>query len=278
MPGATAALKRLDALTARDTGPQAVAAPGSAAELLTRFLAAQGQRPDAWQLGFLADRSALRLAVVSRQCGKSTCIAADCIHYMTTTPGVLVLLVSNGADQAKELLVRLKAMLTFTGVRPTASSAGALELPNGSRAVCAAPTDKAVRGWTAHKLVCDEGADIPDAVWDAAYATVNATRGQVTAIGSAKAPAGWFHEAATDAGKGWSSRVVTINDLARFTADEIAAKRRAARSDTAFQREYLSQFVGLDGAYFDRTQFQAAADAGDALADRFRKFQERQAA
>lgn len=274
MASSAAALKALDAIRDRQaghhTGP-ALTVPATAADLLCRYLAAEGQRPDAWQLDFIADRSALRLAVVSRQCGKSTTVAADCVHFMTATPGRLVLLVSNGADQAKELLVRLKSMLTFTGIRPTASSAGALELPNGSRALCVAPTDKAVRGWTAHKLVCDEGADIPDDVFDAAYATVNATRGQVTAIGSAKAPAGWFHEAFTDADKGWSSRRITIHDLSRFTPDEVAAKRAAMRP-VQFQREYESLFLGADGAYFDSTQFQAAADAGAALADQFAQY------
>jgi hypothetical protein len=116
-----------------------------------------------------------------------------------------------------------------------------LLLPNHSRILALPGSAHTNRGYSAHLLIFEEAAFIPDPVFAALTPSVAATGGAIWLISSAGAPTGFFYE------------IWTHPDLpyTRFQADATQCPRispqhldeaRAALGELRFRREYLCEF------------------------------------
>ncbi|MEM4648609.1 MAG: terminase family protein [Nitrososphaerota archaeon] len=126
-----------------------------------------GFKPYPYQEKFLDDPSRRIIVCSGRQVGKSTSAAAKALHFATTRAGSTCLIVSATLRQS---------MITFEKIRRFAensilryslrrSSGSTIELENGSR-IIALPCGRGdtLRGYTAHLLVLDEAAFMPEKV------------------------------------------------------------------------------------------------------------------
>jgi len=233
-------------------GLAAMAVAASPAALLTVALQARGHTPDPWQIKALESR-APRLAIcAARQLGKSSVVAVRALWEAAYRPRSLALVVSASETQARELLARVGELLPVVGEHASGleESRRELRFANGSRIAALPSSSRAVRGYSAHLLILDEGAFLPDASYYSATATTTATGGALLATSSAGFPAGWFYSAMTDPRQGFERITVTAYDVSRISAETIEAKRRSM-TDDAFRREYLSEFVGAAGSVFE---------------------------
>jgi hypothetical protein len=97
------------------------------------------------------------------------------------------------------------------------------------------------RGYSAHLLLFEEAAFVPDPVFTALLPSIAATDGALWLISSAGAPAGFFYDI-------WTRRDLPY---VRFKADATQCPRitrehleeaRLALGDLRFRREYLCEF------------------------------------
>lgn len=104
------------------------------------------------------------IAMISRQCGKSTCAAAYILWYAMFNPDSLVLVASKTHNDAMEIMHRVRYAYESL---PNHIRAGAMtynkksiEFDNGSRIISQATTENTGRGLSISLLFCDEMAFI----------------------------------------------------------------------------------------------------------------------
>lgn len=69
-----------------------------------------------------------------------------------------------------------------------------MELGNGSRIIALPGSEKTVRSYSAHLVVCDESGEVPDDLFaEAATPSVAMTEGDIIAVGTPRGARGWFY-------------------------------------------------------------------------------------
>jgi terminase large subunit-like protein len=132
------------------------------------------------------------LVLVCRQGGKSTAAGCAAAHRALYQPGSVIVIISHAQHQATEVRRKAEQFLRIAvpGLEPTSNTETRIELPNGSR-VIALPADPAtIRGYTAHLLLFDEAARVPNELFAAAQPMLAATGGRTIALTTPAGPRG----------------------------------------------------------------------------------------
>lgn len=214
------------------------------------FVAAVNGEPERWQREVLLSTAERELLVCSRQVGKSTTAGSKAAHVAAYEPGSLVLVIGPTQRQADLLLSRVRNTLRrLTTLTQTSSTSVTTEA--GSQVV-SLPGDAPdnIRGYSAARLlVVDEAARVSDAAWTAVAPMVG-PGGQVLALTTPDARAGWCWEAWSDPDSGWKRVKVTAHDSALWPPERIEAKRREL-SPQGFRCEIECEWVGTEHGVFD---------------------------
>jgi phage FluMu gp28-like protein len=134
------------------------------------------------QRKFVDDRSQYKIAVTTRQWGKSTCTSGEAVHDALTDPGTKWVCMSAGERQSVEWLSKAKEWLAAykMGIEDIAEDRGGLAegllrsseivLANGSRIIAIPANPSTARGYSAN-IILDEFAyqEDPDAIWGAMF-------------------------------------------------------------------------------------------------------------
>lgn len=181
------------------------------------------------------------LVLKGRQIGMSTAGAALAISIARSGAGRDAVIVSPTMKQSTEVAMKSRLGLWNLGEKLPQDSSSMLRLENGSRIVSLAGTDRAVRGWSAHLLVVDEAAWVPELTWAAARPMVSATKGRVIVQSTPGLPVGWFFDLWNATPREWLRMKVRSDEVASVSAEFLAAERESM-SAALFSQEYLAEF------------------------------------
>lgn len=207
------------------------------------------------------------ITLKARQLGFSQAVALYA-GRVARKPGNVVLLISQGQEEAYELLRKVRISVTEHKTNPailTRDGSGIIELAGGGRVIALPSTAKAGRGYTAKLVVTDEAAFHPFARSNyAGYKNTIADGGQHIVISTANGTTGWFAEqwqAAIHDESGYAPRFYPW--YARPGRDEAwyyREKRDFQGMQEIFRQENPATadeaFVGLQGLVYP--QFSAA--------------------
>jgi len=225
-----------------------------------------GFRPDPFQEELL--RPGLRKALLCchRGAGKTEIIAVRAAHHCATVEGALVLVASETAEKAAELIQRTVGHLATAGIRVRADRLRrhGVRMENGARILPVPSRAGAVRGYPATMVVIDEAACVPDAVYTALRGTRAATAETATfwVMSTPGARQGFFYDLwmAPDAEGYWTRVHVSATESPRVSAEFLEDERRQMRPDD-FAREYLAEFGDTRSTLFREADLRAALDA-----------------
>jgi hypothetical protein len=207
--------------------------------------------PDPWQQRLLRSRARKIIVNVARQQGKSTTAAAKAVHKAIFSPKSLILIVAPAVPQAGELRRKIDEHLRQLNleVKTVADNKRELEFANGSRIIIVAADEDTVRSYTAHMIIEDEAAMVPDVVYEAMEPMLLVTGGQHVLLGTPKGMkkhhfADIWHDANEDSG--WDRYRVDAWENPRVPREVLQAlkdeKERLGRL-WWFQQEYECSFV-----------------------------------
>ena len=217
-------------------------------------------RLDPFQLEILKTKGH-KLLCSGRQTGKSTVISIDAGEYAIQHIGSSILIISATERQAEELFNKIlfflddkyPKMIKRGRERPTKHI---LRLTNGSIIRCL-PTGLAgigIRGFTIDRLIADEAAFIPEAVWEAVTPMLLTTGGEITLVSTPHGKGGYFWKCYNDP----KFKVFHVNSEDVIKNREISVswsseqrekaiahleQERKTMSKLKYAQEYLGQFV-----------------------------------
>lgn len=201
----------------------------------------------------------------SRQWGKTTVIAAKTLHFALFHPNTTTLIAAPSERQSCLMLRLLKRFLS--GLRLKSSSVPglgfSLRLPNGSEIIALPASANTTRGFTAHLLVFDEAARIPDPLYHALAPTRATTNGPVWLLSTPNGRSGFFfdlwQESAADLDSAFRRILVTASGCPRITQDYLATERLIL-GDVLFRQEYHCEFVAGPHTLLSLEVLEAAID------------------
>jgi len=206
--------------------------------------------PFHYQAKLLKDRSKRIVACFGRQTGKTTIIAAKAVHFAYTNPKVTVLIVSPSLRQSMIMFQRVcdfahtNKFMAECVKRKTRTS---LELSNGSKIIALPCALHRLRGFTAHMVIVDEAAFVPEeTIGEVLNPMLAATDGALILVST---PWGrnHFYKAFIDPAftvhKAKSSECPLISE-------DFLRKQREYMTVEAYKREYEAEFVEEAQCYF----------------------------
>lgn len=239
----------------RDPGPNG----------LRPFCEKIGFTPDPKQLTVLESatgRNNNRIVLnCSRQWGKSLVLAARAVRLMTVIqPGAVVLVVSKTLAQTGETIRKMDRFFHALDIPTRRSGDGKtmtrVLIPNefqGSRVIGLAADDDKVRSYSAHMVILDEAARVPDDVWLAIEPTLATTSGELIAASTPEGKRGMFWEVWANGGPAWLRIHATVEECPRVSRDFIENQRRI-HGEKFFRKEYLCEFIETGTYLLSRDQ------------------------
>jgi hypothetical protein len=208
--------------------------------------------PDPWQKRLLRSKSRKIIVNVARQQGKSTTAAAKALHRAVLFPKSVILIVAPAVTQASELRRKIDEHLrNLTGIeaKVDANNKRELEFSNGSRIIILAADEDTVRSYTADMIIEDEGAMVPDTVYEAMEPMLLVTDGQHILLGTPKGlRKHHFPDIWHDASSTWDRYEVSAWSNTRIANNQAKLEALKAEKERLgrlwwFQQEYECSFI-----------------------------------
>lgn len=216
---------------------------------------------DDWQARALSTDAHDIMLLASRQAGKSTVAGVKAIHQAVYVPGSTTLIVSPTERQSKRLLRSVRKHYYKVSHIAPAVNVGVLsiELRNGSEIHALPGSEETIRGFSAvDLLILDEGARIPDELYNAVRPMLAVSNGSLMALSTAFGKRGWFYEEWAT-GEGWHREKVTAHDCPRIDRAWLE-RERAKIGEWWFSQEYLCEFLEGEDSLFSFDDINAALD------------------
>lgn len=188
-----------------------------------------------------------------RQVGKSCLAALLLIQYALKWKTISVVVEPTQA-QSRRLFKQITDMMANTGLVKSANSQLlTMEFSNGSEILFKSAEQKdALRGFTVSGLlVIDEGAFIPDPIYEILYPTADANSAPILVISTPLFCSGEFYNLYTR-GMNGDKRIRSFNwstyDTSKYLSKEKLEYYRETISPLKFKSEYLGEFIS-EGSY-----------------------------
>lgn len=208
---------------------------------------------DEWQKEILKTEGNIVLRS-GRQVGKSTIIAIKAGMFALNNPNKNVLVIAYTERQAYLLFEKILSYIASN--EPKLISRGKdkptrhiIKLKNGSKIMCY-PTGLSgygIRGFTAHLLIADEAAFIPEEVWGAVTPMLAASKGILWMLSTPHGREGYFYRAFND--DSFKSFHVRSTECPRIEPDFLE-KEKKRMTKIQFAQEYLGEFIDELRRYF----------------------------
>lgn len=207
-----------------------------------------GLEPDPHQIALLDNRDPQTLVVWPRQSGKSQTCAVKVLHQACFDPGDVVILAGEKQQQAQEVFEKayvLHERLSEIGELPAINRSGdQLEFANKSRILAKPSTVESIRGYAAKLALVDEAAFTEDGTLAKIAPMLAATGGRLVCASTPNGARGWFHDAWHHGGDAWTRLSVTVDQLPRLSAAELA-RQKSILTPLQFRQEFGLEW--LDG-------------------------------
>lgn len=221
-----------------------------------------GMDPDPWQKSLLHCFDSRILLCCGRQAGKSLVAAALALYTAICRPDSLVLLLSPGERQSKELfqdkLMRLYQALGRP-VKARQETALTLSLKNGSRVIALPGKEGTIRGYSGVTLLAiDEASLVPDSLYYATRPMLAVSGGRLIAMSTPRGKRGFFYEEWASERK-WRRINIKSTQCPRVTP-EFLAEEKESLGERWFRQEYLTSFEDAIDAVFSESDIQSACN------------------
>jgi hypothetical protein len=205
---------------------------------------------DPWQRELLLGREREVLLNCCRQAGKSTAASALALHEALYSPGALVLLLSPGLRQSRELFRKVLAAYDAVGrpVRARHTTQLQIELAHGARIVSLPGKEATIRGYSPALVVIDEAARVPDDLYRAVRPMLAVTHGRLLALSTPFGQRGWFYRAWHGSGA-WKRICIPWTACPRIRPEFIETERHALGNAWVAQ-EYECLFTAMEGLVY----------------------------
>lgn len=209
------------------------------------FALAQGFHPAKHQIPLLNPGLNQVILCCHRGAGKTEIAALRAAHHVARTPHALVLVASETAEKAAELIGRSSLYLAKAGIatRPDPRRKHGLRTATGARLLPLPARHSAVRGHHATMVIIDEAACVPDQVYTAIRGT-RATTHQTAEFWILSTPgprSGFFYNLWTSHDPAWTRLHLAANNNPHITEEFLLNEQRHLHPDD-FAREYLAEF------------------------------------
>lgn len=212
---------------------------------------------DKWQEEVLAADGNLCINS-GRQVGKSQIIAIKVGEFIKNNPKKTVLIISVTEDQAVNMLHKIMEFLKFNypndiikkgNKKPTKHR---VYMKNGSCAVTKAVGQYGigVLGMTVDRVVPDEAAYLPDAIWPSITPMLLTTGGYIWMLSTPNSKEGYFYDAYTEPKLGFQTFHVNSEEVAdqrpepqRSIMVEYLIRERSRMTELQYAQQYLAQFL-----------------------------------
>jgi len=193
------------------------------------------------------------VACWARQTGKTTAIAVRVIHFAFTNAGATTLIVSRGLRQSMimfgviERLIIGHPVLRRSVVRSTRTL---IQLSNGSQIIAlpCGPDGAGLRGFTAHLVVMDEAAFMPeDVVASVIFPMLATTEGTAIMLSTPWGRDHVFYRSFKNPNY-WSQHV-RAEQCPRITREFLEEQRRDI-GELRYKMEYEAEFVEDENSFF----------------------------
>jgi hypothetical protein len=225
------------------------------------FKAATGyDHLDEWQEKFLLSEHRHKILNCSRQAGKTTVNAVDCLHTAIFEPKSMIVVIGPAERQSKEFFRTVVEAFNELGYFDFQAGLASdrklgMELPNGSR-IEALPggSPQTIRGFKkVRKLVLDEAAHMHEDVYTAARPFLMASSGNLHMLSTPHGKQGFFYETwesamANPKGR-WEAYSVNAYQVSHFKIEDIEAEK-AEIPARKFRQEFMCSFEDTDDQVF----------------------------
>ena len=224
-----------------------------------------------YQRRWVADAARFKLALWSRQIGKSYATGFEAVTDCGANPGAEWLVMSAGQRQSDEWMLKaakiVRAFCAVTEGTPCALratiTASEIKFSNGSRILSIPANPDTARGYSAN-LVLDEFAmhEADREIWAAVFPTITNELSGTKKIRVVSTPNGRgnkFAELWEEGGARWSRHRVTLDDaIAQGLRVDKAALREGVADEDIWRQEYFCEFLANDTCYFPLDLIRAA--------------------
>lgn len=218
-------------------------------------------RPFHYQAKILKDKSKRVVACFGRQTGKTTIVAVKAIHFAYTHPKVTVLIVSPSLRQSMIMFDRISNFIfsnKYLAASVKRKTRTIIQLSNGSKIIALPCSIHKLRGHTAHMVIVDEAAFVPDGVVVNILNPMLATTNGVLILISTPWGRNHFHKAFID--PDFSVHHVKSSECPLISA-EFLRKQREYMTEEAYLMEYEAEFVEAAASYFAQDLIRNCVDA-----------------
>ena len=194
----------------------------------TELMRAAGLDVEPWHRKVLLSSASMLALLCPRQAGKSTTVAVLALHTAIYQPGSNVLVVSPTQGQS-DLLFRKITEILHKLPRPPAARVlrDHIEFSNGSRILSLPGCERTIRGHSAHLIIIDEAARVPDELYqEALFPMTGATDGRIIALSTPDGRRGFFFRACTD-DPDWERVTISLSEFEASYAEEVGGSAQA---------------------------------------------------
>ncbi|MCL4795995.1 MAG: terminase family protein [Bryobacteraceae bacterium] len=217
--------------------------------------------PDPVQSEILLSPAPRLLLNCARQWGKTTICAAKALHFALHHPASITLVAAPTLRQSTLFLRKIAAFLLSLHLqpRPVPNLDRSLLLPNQSQIVSLPGRADSVRGFTAHLLILDEAARIPNPLFEALSPTLASTNGPLWLLSTPNGLDNIFHAFWHDDLLPWTRFRIPATECPRYDPAFLDAQRLLL-GDHAFRQEFLCEFTQDPNALFPLELIDSALD------------------
>lgn len=211
-----------------------------------------GVKPYPYQAEILRDSSGRVVVCGGRQVGKTFMASVKALHFASTNPKTMTLIISATHRQSRHVLSKIINLIQDSILSKSVRKLGRdrVLLSNGST-ILALPSGRfghGIRGYTAHLVILDEAAFIPEEVITrAVLPMLSATGGTCWMLSTPWDRRHIFYKAYQS--EYWSSYHLpsTLNPM---ISREFLEEQRKLVGEERFRAEYLAKFIDEEGSYF----------------------------
>jgi len=212
------------------------------ASLFAQYLL--GWHPFPYQEKLLLDQAKRIVCCWGRQCGKTSTIAVKAIHFAYSNPNMMVLITSPSLRQSMIMFDRIQGFITGNSLLSNGvarKTRTVIQLLNKSSIIALPCSENLLRGYTAHLIIADEAAFMPEEViTQIVFPMLSTTDGSAIFISTPWGRDHFFYRAFMD--PSYSVHHVKSTECP-LIKPEFLEEQRHNMAEEAFRMEYLAEFA-----------------------------------
>ena len=208
-------------------------------------------KPFNYQEKLLNDPAERIIACMGRQTGKTTTIATKAIHYTYAHKNTTTLIISPSLRQS---MIMFDKILSLTTQNPllqksiTRKTRTIIQLTNKSQIIALPCSEHMLRGYTAHQIICDEAAFIPEQIiTEIVFPMLSTTKGQAIFLSTPWDKNHIFYKNFTN--PKYNTYKIKATDCPLID-QQFLEEMRQNMTEEAYKREYEAEFTEAQNSYF----------------------------